>query len=460
MHDRAGTVSTEPAGAIASAREPGGRSGQPPTADWGLPGRRLERMATLYGAALRVGLRYGLVALGKRLRSDEQHARAVARAHSAGARDLHAAAVRLRGGFLKLGQFVSARPDLLPEVYIAELSKLQDRVPPAPGPVIRRVVDTDLGPAAAALVDLELDVASAASLAQVHRARRDDGRPVAVKVQYPNVGEVVPAELRETRRILRLAGRLVPAVPLEPIGDALRQTVLDELDYGKEAANVERFAANFAGEEQIVVPGVHRDLSAGRVLVLDWVDGDNLALALRTAERPVVEEATRLLVDAYLKQILVDGFLHADPHPGNFLLDVTSDGPRLGVVDFGACAALPERVRLALREMYAAGLDADLPRIVAGLDELGLRTRSGDPESLLGWASLFVLSEGADPDARQANFDRLVRAARADPVARIPAELVMLGRVLIVQTGLVGRVDPSWRMDDLVAARLAASADG
>ena len=110
-----------------------------------------------------------------------------------------------------------------------------------------------------------------------------------------------------------------------------------------EAANIERFAADFADEPAIVVPAVHHDLSAGRVLVMDWVEGENLAIALRRVDHDTAEEAARLLVDAYLKQILVDGFLHADPHPGNFLLQ---DGPRLGVVDFGACAAISERSRL------------------------------------------------------------------------------------------------------------------
>ena len=202
------------------------------------------------------------------------------------------------------------------------------------------------------------------------------------------------------------------------------------------------------------MPAVHHDLSHGPVLVMDWIEGTNLALALRTVRRPVAEEAARLLVDAYLKQILVDGFLHADPHPGNFLLVEGEGGPQLGVVDFGACVSIPDDVRLALRSVYEAGMRADIGAVAQGLHDLGLRTESGNPESLLEWASLFAFDSSAAPTDREANFGKLVRAARNDPVAHIPHELVMLGRVLIVQTGLIANLRPRWSMEALVANRL------
>jgi ubiquinone biosynthesis protein len=279
---------------------------------------------------------------------------------------------------------------------------------------------------------------------------------VAVKVQYPRVAEIVPEEMRDTRRILLLADRLlgsrVPGLPT--IAHALETSVLEELDYVREAGNVERFAANFSGVEAIAVPRVHRDLSKGRVLVLDWLEGENLARALRGADRDVAEEATRLLIDAYLKQILDDGFLHADPHPGNFLLMAGGDGPRLGLVDFGACVELPRETREGLRDLYRSGLEADAGLAGEALDRLGFRTRSGDVGSLVAWASLFSFEEGDDELSRQAAWQRLMAAARDDPVTRIPAELVMVGRVLIVQTGLVSRVRPRWSMADLVASHL------
>ena len=319
--------------------------------------------------------------------------------------------------------------------------------------VIRRVIEADVGPMDRLFAEFDEHSASAASLAQVHRAVRHDGRAVAVKVQYPKVGEIVPREAADTRRILRLVDRLAPGVDLKTIAGEIERVILEELDYRTEAANIERFAANFAGEPGVEVPSVHHDLSAGRVLVMDWIEGENLARALRTCDRATAGAATRILVDSYLKQILVDGFLHADPHPGNFLLQHHETGPRLGFVDFGACASISPATRHALRSLYAAGLEQDLPAIAEALHALGFRTRSGDVGSLVAWAGLFDV-DAVEGD-RQTAWTQLMAAARKDPLVKLPEELIMVGRVLIVQTGLVSSIAPSWSMEELIQSRLA-----
>lgn len=423
-----------------TAREDGSDAG------WRLPGSPNTRRAAIYGTAARVAARYSTAKLPPPLR------RGISWAHEAGARDIYNTAVRLRGGFLKFGQFVSARPDLLPEPYIRHLSKLQDQVPPAPLAAVRRVVEGELGPIESVFTEFD-PAASAASLAQVHRARRRDGRQVAVKVQYPGVAEIVPRETADTRRLLGLVDRLVSGFDLSTIARELERVILDELDYDREAANIDRFRANFSDQAGVVVPAVHPDLSGRRVLVMDWVDGRNLGHALRDSDRETREEALRLLVDSFLKQILVDGFVHADPHPGNFLLQ---PGPRLGIVDFGACVELAEPTRLALRELYAAGVEGDVQRSVAAIETLGFRTRSGDVSSLVAWASLF--DSGATEDDREAAWTRLMAAARADPLVSLPEELIMVGRVVMVQTGMVAQLKPSWSMQELIRRRLEESA--
>ncbi len=440
--------STTPPGAPRAPTDEEPAPGKPATeaSSWELPGSRLSRRAQIYGAASKVASRYALIQVPG-FRGDPRRS---AWAHRQGAADLHRTAVHLRGGFLKLGQFVSARPDLLPPAYVEELSKLQDRVPPAPAEVIHRVIAEDVGPVDELFASFDHHAASAASLAQVHPATLPDGRRVAVKVQYPRAAELVPDEAHDTRRILDLVARVVPHVDLPTIARALEQSLISELDYVQEAANIARFQHNFAGEATIEIPGVHHDLSRGRVLVMDWVEGENLARSLRDADQETAEEAARLLVDSYLKQILVDGFLHADPHPGNFLLQ---PGPRLGFVDFGACAELPDATRHALRDLYRAGLSEDLNAVVEALDALGFRTRSGRLDALVEWASLFSFDD-VDADREEA-WNRLVAAARRDPLAKLPDELIMVGRVLIVQTGLVASIAPRWSMAELVERRLA-----
>lgn len=425
----------------------GERLGEREAQGWALPGSRLGRRMKLWATATRVGARYAALRVPL---PGAGPAERLQQAHDAGARDLHAAAVELRGGFLKLGQFVSARPDLLPDVYVEELSKLQDRVPPAPASAMRKVIEADVGPIEELFCEFDYHSASAASLAQVHRAVRLDGRRVAVKAQYPRVGEIVPGEMTDATRIMGLISRVVHHVDLPTIAKALEQTVLSELDYQNEARNIERFRDNFRDEAQIEVPSVHSDISRGRVLVMDWVEGENLARALIGADHATAEEAARILVDSYLKQILVDGFLHADPHPGNFLLQ---PGPRLGVVDFGACSTLSPETRESMRELYRAGLRNDLSMAVEALDALGFKTRSGRLDALVNWAQLFSF-EDIEEDRDEA-WARLIATARADPLVALPEELIMVGRVLIVQTGLVARIAPSWSMEQLVEERLA-----
>lgn len=416
---------------------------------WALPGSRMSRRAEIYGTSVKVAARYAQARAPWLSARDRE--KVIARAHRRGARDLYRSAIHLRGSFLKLGQFASARPDLLPPPYVEELSKLQDRVPPAPAAVIIDTIERDVGPIDELFAHFDAHSASAASLAQVHQAVRLDGREVAVKVQYPRVREIVPQEVKDTRFVLELVSRVVKGIDLPTIAKALEANLLAEIDYRSEAANIEAFSRNFADEPEIEIPGVHRDLSQGRVLVMDWVEGENLARALAGADHDLASEALRILVDAYLKQILVDGLLHADPHPGNFLLQ--TDPVRLGMVDFGACERIPDSTRLALRELYRAGLEADFGAVGDALHELGFRTESGDVSGLVAFASLFSFDD-ADQGSREENFNALVAAARQNPLVKIPDELIMVGRVLIVQTGLVTRINPTWRMDQLVAGRL------
>jgi predicted unusual protein kinase regulating ubiquinone biosynthesis (AarF/ABC1/UbiB family) len=273
----------------------------------------------------------------------------------------------LKGGAMKFGQamsiFEAALPDELAGPYRDQLTRLQDSAPPMPTMTVRSILERELGADwKQQLVELDPVPAAAASIGQVHRGRWSDGREVAVKVQYPGAAEALTSDLRQLARVARSLGPLVPGLDVKPLVAELQDRAVEELDYELEAGAQREFAAEFAGDPDIVVPDVVA--SAGTVLVTEWLDS-SASLA------QVIREGTQAERDHYGHHFLRfmfeapgrTGMLHADPHPGNFRLVPEPDGTpgRLGVLDFGAVARLPERqlprsigalIRIATTENY------------------------------------------------------------------------------------------------------------
>src|SRR5215213_11647595 len=271
-------------------------------------------------------------------------------AHRRGAGRLLDAAEALGGTLIKAGQFASTRPDLLPLPYVEELSSLQDRVPPQPHAVIEQAVARELGrPVPEVFSEFDAEPIAAASIAQVHRARLADGREVAVKVQYPGVAALIEADLAALEAIFRAVARLEPQIQLQPIADYLRWTLPFELDFRREAAAIEDLRSALSDRDDAVVPGVVDNLTTGRLLVMDLVKGvkitDKEALS-RAGIEP--REVATLLMDVYADQLFERGVLHADPHPGNILVQ---PGPRLVLLDHGLTLALEPSFIVALERM-------------------------------------------------------------------------------------------------------------
>ena len=279
----------------------------------------------------------------------------------------------LKGGALKAGQLLSTVEALFPadpeQTWRQALTGLQEANPPMPWRHARAVLADGLGPDWPDLfAAFDPRPVAAASLGQVHRAVwRDDGRPVAVKVQYPGVREAVLADVGALAAASRAASAVARGIALPPLVAELRTRLLEELDYEQEADHQRRFAAAWAGDTEAVVPGVLRATS--RVLVQDWLDGVPLA-AVATSGSPAQRDRTAL---AYQRFLLSGparcGLLHTDPHPGNFR--VLPDG-RLGVLDFGSCLALPGGLPRSFGRLITALLAGDDPDVEAALREEGL----------------------------------------------------------------------------------------
>ncbi|HYM28611.1 MAG TPA: AarF/UbiB family protein, partial [Steroidobacteraceae bacterium] len=299
-------------------------------------------------------------------------------------RDFRETAVALGGLMIKLGQFLSARADLLPQEALAELANLQDEVPAEPFSGIQAVLERELGaPLERVFASIERVPSGSASLGQVHAARLLDGRRVAVKVQRPGIEEIVWVDLASLRFVLRIVRLVYPAV--DQVVDTRRlfqefsRVVYEELDYRQEARSAERFARMLAEAPDVAAPKVLGELSTHRVLTLSWMDGYKIT-DVRGQDAAGIDRraVARRLIELYLLQILQHGYYHADPHPGNiFVRAVPAGGFQLGFVDFGMMGTITSKDRRQLTNAFAGVVGQDGHALVTALDELGFIAASG-----------------------------------------------------------------------------------
>ena len=304
----------------------------------------------------------------------------------------------LKGGAMKVGQamsiFEAALPDEVAAPYRDQLTRLQDAAPPMPTITVREILTRELGPDwASHLTDLDPVPAAAASIGQVHRARWD-GQDVAVKVQYPNAPDALRSDLRQLARVARSLGPAFPGIDVKPLVEELQARVEEELDYHLEAEAQRVFAAEYADDPDIVVPEVVTATRA--VLVTTWLDSPaSLAEVIRTGTKAERDHYGEALVRFLFGCPARTGMLHADPHPGNFRILPRPDGSpgRLGVLDYGAVARLPERSlpRSIGALIRIAALD-DYDQLVTALREEGFikQSVSIDADRLRSYLSPFI----------------------------------------------------------------------
>jgi ubiquinone biosynthesis protein len=290
------------------------------------------------------------------------------------ARRLRLALEELGPTFIKFGQILSTRSDILPPQYLEELSNLQDKVAPVSWEEARQVLEEELGaPVGELFAQVDPVPIASASLAQVHVARLLGGEEVVVKIQRPNIEKTINLDLdiiydlaQTAQQRISAASRFEVADLAEEFASALRT----EMDFRREAWNADRFRKNFEKERHIYVPKIYWEFSTHRVLVMERIQGikiDDLA-ALEAAgfdrHRLAIHAA-----DFALKEVLIDGFFHADPHPGNMLI---MPGEVIGVLDFGTVGRLDEQDRANLARLFIAGVQLDVDGIVDQLQRMGV----------------------------------------------------------------------------------------
>ncbi|WBF07923.1 ABC1 kinase family protein [Methanothermobacter thermautotrophicus] len=347
--------------------------------------------------------------------------------------------------FIKLGQVLSTRADLVGREVAEELAKLQDEAPPFPFEDVKRVLESELGvPMEEVFSEFQEEPVASASIGQVHRAHLRNGDAVAVKVQRPGIANTVKSDIILMKYLAKLANDRVPGLRyynLPGIVAEFERAIRKELDYHQEANNVERFRAMFMDDETVYAPYVYREYSTGRVLTMEYVDGvkltDILKSDIKFNARVIAERGAR----CYFKQIFIHGFFHADPHPGNILVQ---KGNVLCFLDFGMMGHLDRSFRDRLAELFILLMNYDVNGIVNQLRYMNILTEETDLEEVK-YDIIDLLDRYYGADVRKVGeilteftMPGMIRRHRI----RIPRDFVLLARVMSMAEDLGERLDP------------------
>ena len=348
--------------------------------------------------------------------------------------------------FIKLGQLLSTRPDVLPPEYVEEFSKLQDRVPPADWEQAREVVESEIGPVSEAFSDFNTESISGASLGQVYYAEVD-GDPVAVKVRRPGVEDLVEADLRVIRWTLPIVMYFVDdsrSFSLETLADEFATTIREEMDYGREAEMLTEIRSNFAEEDRIAIPPVVESHSTGRVLTMEYIPGTKIDDIDTLDEKDINRtQLAETLERAYFQMIVEDGVFHADPHPGN--LAVQDDGT-LVFYDFGMSGRVDPFIQEKIVEFYTAVAEQDIDAILDALIEMGTLSPEADRRVMADVMEL-AIADARGEDIEQYRVQQIVQQVE-DTIyefpLRLPANLALVLRVATVVEGVCVTLDPDF----------------
>jgi len=409
------------------------------------PRNRFLRFILVGVVLARVYFGYKLLGFLKRRRGEEWYERRLREHHLWSATKLYETAVRNQGLLIKTAQFLSSRPDVVPDEYIDVLSRLQDEVPPEPFPVIRALIEAELGrPIEAVFREFAPEPVAAASLAQVHRAVLQDGRIAAVKVQYPGIERLVADDLKNNALFISILNRLDRTLDFSFISEEMNKMIPLELDFIREGRNSEEIAANFAGTEDVVVPAVYWEHTTRRVLVMEFVEGVKItdtagmrALGIDPAD------VAKVLIVAFSEMLLQHGLFHADPHPGNLLV---APGPKLVLVDFGQVKEVSPQFRLVFAQMTKALLADDESALGKTFRDLGFRMKHDTAKGYEDFGRAYVgdiarqmmeqNAGWADPEMFRDSYRDILRVLRGNPILKIPPDLLFVGRVMGLLNGL------------------------
>jgi predicted unusual protein kinase regulating ubiquinone biosynthesis (AarF/ABC1/UbiB family) len=366
------------------------------------------------------------------------------RDRAGGAAQLASALGGLKGPIMKVAQLMATVPDLLPQEYAAELTKLQNDAPPMGWPFVRRRMIAELGPDwESKFASFEHKPAAAASLGQVHRAVAHDRAPLACKLQYPDMQSAVEADLTQLEWLFAIHKRMEPAIDTTEVAGEIRERIREELDYLREAKHAALYRAMLAETPEVRVPRIWPELSTRRLLTLDWLDGNKLLLH-KGDELAARNRLAVALFKAWWQPFSRFGVIHGDPHLGNytaFLEDGAAQG--INLLDYGCIRIFPTRFVGGVVDLYTGLLEGDDALVVHAYETWGFRGLSRELIDALNiWARFIygpllddrerTIADGVKPSeyGRREAF-RVHRVLREKGPVRVPREFVFMDRAAI-----------------------------
>ena len=352
--------------------------------------------------------------------------------------------------FIKFGQILSTRSDIMPPEYLEELSFLQDEVPPVSWEEAKEVVETELGaPVEELFAQVDPVPIASASLAQVHVARLVSGEEVVVKIQRPNLENTVNLDLDIIYDLAQTAHQRISAASRFEVGDLAEEFasgLRTEMNFRREAWNADRFRKNLEDEPHLYAPKIYWDYSTKRLLVMERIKGikiDNLDALKAAGYDP--KRLSSYAADFALKEVLIDGFFHADPHPGNMLI---MPGEVIGVFDFGAVGRLDDRDRANLARLFIAGVQLDVEGIVDQLQRMGIADyrvdRVGLERDLKRILKRYYGLPICEIDAQE--IAKAVQPILYEYQLYIPPDYYLLMKTVIIMQGVGLKLDPDFNI--------------
>jgi predicted unusual protein kinase regulating ubiquinone biosynthesis (AarF/ABC1/UbiB family) len=429
-----------------------------PTFPSGQAVRLRGRILRILWVFFRIFVSYFFLSLASRFISRPTKTRWMEQLHHQNASLFFNTILSLKGLMIKVGQFMSARIDLLPGAYTKTLSRLQDEVPPAPFSEIRKKLIAELGdpPETLFLSFNEVPLASA-SLGQVHEAvlkTPEAGKPinVAIKIQYPDIESIVETDLRAIALVVQMLKKIFAHIQFDILFREFSRMVYRELNYMTEAKNAEKFYNQFQEDDRFVVPQVVWTYTTERVLTLTRVTGIKINRFDEIQRAGIsLKEVARLLVESYMKQILVYRFFHGDPHPGNLFVQPAGNGPKgklkLVFVDFGLMQEIDEKTDRGMHQIILAIINRDIPSIARALVELGFITKGGKVRDIEPVVQFFMdRYRDISPRAfRQITIGDITEDLKTlftvYPFLQVPNLFILAGRAVGMLNGLCSQLD-------------------